>query len=176
MRYLVVGGLGAVLHGAHYATRDLDILADTAPDNLEKLAQALQQLDARLRVAGLTDEESRLLPFVLDALTLREAATWTLSTSAGAVDVLTFLRDLNGAHIPFHGLRDAAVVVRTEVGPVLVASLRHIFEAKSCAGRPKDHALLPDLQRLLEHSETPQHNVRSLVEKRFQTALAGIDA
>jgi hypothetical protein len=39
-------------------------------ENLERLAGALRELGARLRVAGMTDEEARQLPVVLDGPTL----------------------------------------------------------------------------------------------------------
>ena len=171
VRYLVVGGLGTVLHGSRHVTQDLDIVADTDAANLQRLATALLALDARLRAYGLSDEESRLLPLVLNAETLANAATWTLMTDAGSLDVLTFLRSMSGAEIPFHALKDAAVVIQTDTGPVSVASLQHIIEAKTFAGRPKDLAVLPELHELLASKSRSGHAPRSLIEQQFTRAL-----
>lgn len=50
--FIIVGGLAAVLHGADYFTHDIDVCYSRAPENLEKLAQALQSVKARLRGAS----------------------------------------------------------------------------------------------------------------------------
>jgi hypothetical protein len=52
VRYLVIGGIAAVLHGVPRATFDLDILIDATPDNADRLLAAL--LDAGLGTAALT--------------------------------------------------------------------------------------------------------------------------
>ena len=52
VRYVVIGGIAAVLHGVPRATFDLDILIDANPDNAKKLLDAL--LEAKLGTAALT--------------------------------------------------------------------------------------------------------------------------
>ena len=52
VRYVVIGGIAAVLHGVPRATFDLDILIEATPDNARRLLDAL--LDARLDTASLT--------------------------------------------------------------------------------------------------------------------------
>src|ERR1019366_5970705 len=58
VRYLVIGGIAAVLHGVPRATFDLDILIEATPDNAQRLLNAL--LEAGLGTASLTTPE-RLL-------------------------------------------------------------------------------------------------------------------
>ena len=41
VRYIVIGGIAAVLHGVPRATFDLDILIDADPENAKKLLDAL---------------------------------------------------------------------------------------------------------------------------------------
>lgn len=53
VRYLVIGGIAAVLHGVPRATFDLDILIEATSENAERLLEAL--LDAGLGTASLTD-------------------------------------------------------------------------------------------------------------------------
>ena len=53
VRYLVVGGIAAVLYGVPRATFDLDILIEPTPDNAKRLLDAL--LDAGLGTASLTN-------------------------------------------------------------------------------------------------------------------------
>lgn len=58
VRYVVIGGIAAVLHGVPRATFDLDILIEPTPDNAQRLLDAL--LDAGLGTASLTTAESLL--------------------------------------------------------------------------------------------------------------------
>ncbi len=50
VRYLIIGGLAAVLHGSPIVTVDADICPAQDVENLRRLAQALKDLRARLRV------------------------------------------------------------------------------------------------------------------------------
>jgi hypothetical protein len=47
--YVVIGALGRVLHGSAEVTDGLDIVPSTQPDNLRRLGQALDELNARTR-------------------------------------------------------------------------------------------------------------------------------
>jgi len=58
VRYLVIGGIAAVLYGVPRATFDLDILIDANSDNAKNLLDAF--LEARLGTAGLTTPEELL--------------------------------------------------------------------------------------------------------------------
>jgi len=52
VKYVVIGGIAAILHGVPRATFDLDILIEATPDNAQRLLNAL--LDAGLGTAALT--------------------------------------------------------------------------------------------------------------------------
>ena len=58
VRYVVIGGIAAVLHGVPRATFDLDILIDANHDNAKKLLDAL--LEAKLGTAAMTTAEELL--------------------------------------------------------------------------------------------------------------------
>lgn len=58
VRYLVIGGIAAVLHGVPRATFDLDILVQATPDNVARLLQALDE--AGLGTASLTTVQGLL--------------------------------------------------------------------------------------------------------------------
>ncbi len=58
VKYLVIGGIAAVLHGVPRATFDLDILIESNPDNARRLLVALSQ--ARFGTAALTTPEDLL--------------------------------------------------------------------------------------------------------------------
>jgi hypothetical protein len=50
VRYVIVGGFAAVMHGADRATRDLDIFVDLAPDEARKAIEALLSVGLESRV------------------------------------------------------------------------------------------------------------------------------
>ena len=52
VKYVVIGGIAAILHGVPRATFDLDIFIETTPENAKRLLDAL--LDAGLGTAALT--------------------------------------------------------------------------------------------------------------------------
>lgn len=82
--YVVVGALAAAAHGAPIVTRDLDITPARDRANVERLASALRDLDARLR----TGSDPEGVRFAVDAETLRRAELWTLTTRTGELDVV----------------------------------------------------------------------------------------
>ncbi len=48
VKYVLVGALGAVAHGARLETADVDICNATDPDNLQRIAAALREMQAIL--------------------------------------------------------------------------------------------------------------------------------
>jgi hypothetical protein len=52
VEYVMVGGLGAPAHGATRPTLDVDFVPRSTSENLDRLAAALRELGARLRVGG----------------------------------------------------------------------------------------------------------------------------
>ena len=58
VRYVIIGGIAAVLHGVPRATFDLDILIDPTPENAERLLKAL--LEANLGTASLISSQDLL--------------------------------------------------------------------------------------------------------------------
>lgn len=128
VRFVVIGGLGARLHGSPVITSDTDICYERSDDNLELLATALRELAARLRGV---DED---VPFQLDARTLQAGDHFTFTTSAGSVDCLGTPAGVDG----FDELARSAVTFDVDGFSVLVASLEDLIRMKRAAGRPKD--------------------------------------
>jgi hypothetical protein len=151
VEFVLVGGMAARAHGAARTTADIDCVPNTDFDNLDRLANALVELDARLRVAGMSDDEARQLPVRLDAATLASFGSSTWMTNAGPLDLLVELRDTSGARHRYMALFQRSVPIA--VGNVILrlASLRDIVESKEFAGRPKDLEALPELRSLLDN-------------------------
>lgn len=58
VKYVVIGGIAAVMHGVPRATFDLDILIEATPENAQRLLDAL--VEANLGTALLTSVEALL--------------------------------------------------------------------------------------------------------------------
>jgi hypothetical protein len=128
VRFVVIGGVGARLHGSPTVTNDTDICYERSPENMERLAAALRELRARLRVVE--DE----VPFLLDAKTLAAGDHFTFTTWAGDLDCLATPAGVGG----FDELADGAVPFDVDGLTVLVASIDDLIRMKRAAGRPKD--------------------------------------
>ena len=55
VEFVVIGGVAARLHETGHATVDIDICPSSAEENLERVAEALRSIDARLRVEGVPE-------------------------------------------------------------------------------------------------------------------------
>lgn len=84
VEYLLVGGAAANAHGATRPTDDADCVVRRERANLDRLADALGELHARLRVAGMSDADARALPVQIDAVTLESAGMTTWMRSSGS--------------------------------------------------------------------------------------------
>jgi hypothetical protein len=88
VEYLFVGGIAARAYGARRLTYDVDCLPATSRANLDRLAVAMRELHARLRVEGLSDAEAAAQPVHLSGATLARMRISTWRTDAGDLDIL----------------------------------------------------------------------------------------
>jgi hypothetical protein len=135
--FVIVGAVALVLHGSPRVTRDLDICYGRSAANLKALAGALAPFRPTLR--GSPPD----LAFTLDARTLQAGLNFTLSSSAGDIDLLGEISGLGG----FTVVRRLSVPMAVYGREVHVLSLEGLERAKRAAGRIKDVA---DLAEILE--------------------------
>jgi hypothetical protein len=141
VRYVLVGGLAAVLHGASHLTTDVDVVPEESKVNLERLSAVLRELDARIRVVGEPDG----IPFDHSAESLARVRIWNLQTSKGDLDIAFEPSGTRG----YDDLARDVVVMRVRGIDVPVASLADVIRSKEAAGRARDRAVLPGLRALL---------------------------
>lgn len=143
VRYVLIGGYASAVLGAPIVTNDLDVCYERSSDNMDRLAEALLELQATPRVAG-ADEE---LPFILDGRTIAAGDSFTFNSDAGPIDVL-------GTPSGTGGFRDLDADATTyDLGEgllVRVVSLDDLIRMKEAASRPKDEAHLHVLAALRE--------------------------
>jgi len=142
VRYVLIGGLAAVLHGSPLPTVDADICPSAEPQNLERLAAALAELEARIR----TPDTAEGVPFPHEAGFLMNVQLLNLMTRCGDLDIAFQPAGTGG----FSDLATRAVNVTIRGYAVPVAALEDVIRSKEAANRPKDQRTLPVLRQLLE--------------------------
>jgi hypothetical protein len=144
VKFVLIGGMAAILHGDVGVTVDLDVVPDREASNLARLARALRTLGARIRTEG----EPEGLAFDCSPqffANLSPEAIVNMTTKAGDLDVTFCPSGTQG----FRDLRrDAIEIEAAERLHILVASLSDIIRSKEAAGREKDRLALPRLRRL----------------------------
>jgi hypothetical protein len=138
VRYIVIGGLAAVLQGSPIVTRDVDICPARDRENLRQLAAALRDLGARLRVEGVPEG----LPFPFDDVFIANTQILTLTTPHGDLDLSQVPSGTGG----YDDLAQQAVRLELAGCTVSVASLDDVIRSKEAANREKDKAALPTLR------------------------------
>ncbi len=134
--YVLVGGLAVQTHGHVRTTVDVDLYPRPDPENLGRLAAALNELGARTLNPGAGD-------VAIDASMLPRATLWQFDTSHGAVDVL---HDAPGAP-PYDELRARALEIELGEITLAVAGRDDLIAMKRASALPVD---LEDLAALTD--------------------------
>lgn len=142
VRYVLIGGLAATLHGSPLTTGDVDICPSTDWSNLERLAAALNEMCARIH----SEREVDGVDFTADATSLERAEVWNLTTQFGRLDISYRPSGTQG----YEDLKRDAVGFELDDVQVQTASLADVIRSKEAAGRERDRQALPTLRRLLE--------------------------
>lgn len=137
---IIVGGVAAIVHGSARLTQDLDVVYRRTPENIGRLAVALRPFAPYLRDAPPG------LPFRWDAETIRRGLNFTLTTSAGPLDVL--------GEIAGGGTYETLISHSRKLSVFGVEcyclGLDRLIQAKRDAGRPKDLEVIAELEALRE--------------------------
>ena len=139
VEFVVIGGIAGQLWGSPTITQDLDVCYAREKTNLEHLAAALRELNAKLR--GVKED----VPFRLDARTLVNGDSFTFTTDFGALDCLATPSGTSG----YKDLKPAAEAMPIGSGlRVWVCSIDDLIRMKRAAGRTKDRLDLEHLGAL----------------------------
>ena len=137
---IVVGGVGAVLQGAPISTFDLDLVHSRKADNVARLLDALDEIDAYYRI----QPERKQKPL---ASHLSSPGHQLLMTRFGPLDLL-------GSIGHSHRYEDLLPeCIEMEVGEgvrIRVLNLETLIAVKGETARDRDVAVLPILRRTLE--------------------------
>ncbi len=129
VEYVLIGGLAVQTHGHVRTTNDADLIPAPDPGNLERLANALRALDARVLNPGQEDVE-------VDAKMLPRATIWQFTTRNGGVDVM---HEVPGGR-SYSELSGRALHVKLGDLDVPVVDFDDLIQMKLARGRSVDLA------------------------------------
>ena len=144
VRFVLIGGYAAALRGSPMMTGDVDICPARDRRNLDRLAEALQSLHARLRGAPAD------APFVLDGRALEAGDHFTFATDTGPMDCLGTPAGTDG----FMDLDASATDEDLDGLVVRVASLDDLIRMKRAADRPQDRIAVEWLSALRDELDS----------------------
>lgn len=141
VRFVLIGGLAAIVNGSPFPTEDVDVTPDRSESNLARLSTALDELEARVY----SGDAPEGLPFAHNAASLGAVGVWNLMTRLGRLDISFVPNGTDG----FGDLNNDAMTVEIAGIEVRVASLADVIRSKQAANRPKDQRVLPTLREIL---------------------------
>ena len=139
--FVLVGGYAATLRGASRPTEDVDVTPSSTTENLTRLTNALQRLNAKIR----TDAVPEGLPFSTSAEAMRGLLTLNLITDYGELDI-TFQPSGTDGYLDLIANADEHTL---GIVTIWIAALADIVRSKEAAGRDKDLRALDELYELL---------------------------
>ena len=134
--FVLIGGYAGVVHGSTQLTRDLDICAYLADEDIEKLRDCLKDYNPKHRM------NPGFKPSFLDEPKSADNLNAIyLETDLGVLDILKSVTDIGDYDV----IKKQAVEIKFFGYPCKVISLDHLIKSKESLGRNKDKLLLKEL-------------------------------
>ena len=145
VEFVVVGGVGAYLHGATYPTVDLDVAFRFTRSNVERLLRAFDGVPIRHAITP------GKRPVTEDAPTLASFRNLYIESDLGRLDLLGELPPVGGYE---EALRRSHVVT-LHGREVRLIDIDALIECKEALGRPKDVLVAQQLRAIREQTPPP---------------------
>lgn len=140
VKFIIIGGAAAYLHGSAHLTQDLDIVYDRSKENIRKLVHALEKIHPKLRGVDFD------LPFIFDEKTIHNGLNFTFNTDYGFIDILGEVA--GGGN--YKKLLKHSENMQIFGFKCYCVDLKTLINLKIASGRPKDFEIISELQFLLE--------------------------
>ena len=140
VQFVLIGGGAAIAQGLAYTTYDVDIVYSRDQSNLERIVEALKDINLYYRGAPPG------LPFRWDVQTLRNGLNFTLISDKGDLDLLGEVAG-NGV---YESLQKQVDLLDLYGHEIRVVNLARLIDLKRAAGRPKDFEIIAQLEALQE--------------------------
>jgi NurA-like 5'-3' nuclease len=142
VKFILVGGLAAVIQGAPFTTMDVDIVHSQSPDNILKLFEFLQSINAIYR----RPDDKIIAPKEKDFLSKGQVL---LSTQKGPLDVLAFIEEGK----TYNDLLKHTIEIEFRGRKIHVLDIKMLTELKKKSRDPKDKLKLPVLEETVRQLE-----------------------
>jgi predicted nucleotidyltransferase len=129
-RYVLIGGFAVIAHGGARTTKDIDLLIDSSPENVDRVKQALRILEDR----------------AVDDVADDDVVRYTVVRVADEVIVDLMAR---ACGIDYQAAQEDLEILMIDGVPVPVAGIRTLIRTKDTV-RPSDAADRVYLQELLK--------------------------
>lgn len=135
--FVLVGGFAGVVHGSTQVTQDIDICAAVTNQSIQKMREALRDLNPRHRM------NSAFKPSFLDyPVDLKDTRNIYLETDFGVLDIMSELPPIGG----FERIKSRSVSIDLFGYKARVISLDDLIAIKDVMGRPKDQQAARELK------------------------------
>jgi predicted nucleotidyltransferase len=145
IKFVAIGGVAMMLHGANYFTVDVDVCVERSPDNAERICRALKPYSEQVRGA-FTD-----MVYFFTTITRGES----FRTEFGQVD---FLGEVSGIG-DYGAVLNYSTVIELEGFEMRIITLEGLIKAKEAANRPKDQQHLITLRALREIEDKEENGL-----------------
>ena len=163
--FVLVGGMAAILHGSARVTFDIDLVYERSADNIVRLVQSLEPCSPYLRGAPSG------LPFKFDEQTVKRGLNFTLTTTAGDLDLFGEIAG-GGTYqdvLPYSEEVDAFGVTFLCIG------LDRLIHLKRATRRAKDLEAIAELQIILEEEQNAADKAEGMKEDRGEILQKAIE-
>jgi hypothetical protein len=141
--FVLVGGVAATVHGSARFTQDVDVAYARTPTNLQRIVTALKPLKPYLRGAPPG------LPFEWSVATLTTGLNFTLTTTAGPLDLLGEVTG-GGSYADVLAHSEVTTIFEREIR---VVDLPTLIRMKRASARIKDLESAAELEALAEEGQ-----------------------
>jgi len=138
VEFVIIGGFAGVLHGSALVTRDLDICAVLTPSNIERLREALKDLNPQHRMTP------QALSFLQVPKPGESVNNLYLKTDWGIVDILSSVLGLGGLEQITGRAEEIVIGGRT----CRLMGIDDLIKAKESMGREKDALAAKELKAI----------------------------
>ncbi|MBI2168788.1 MAG: hypothetical protein HYU28_04700 [Actinobacteria bacterium] len=149
VEFVLVGGVAALVHGSSRPTADIDLLPRPAPENLDRMVLALDDLEAAVHIPAdrVPMQPGDLWEFETshrEPAAFQEAEAWSFPTTAGPVDVVISTAAARG----YEAQRKRAEAHALFGITVFVAGIDDLIASKEALGRSKDLPVIEELRQI----------------------------
>lgn len=142
VKFILVGGLAAVIQGAPVTTMDVDIVYSRSSENISKLLAFLKSIDATYR----RPDHKDVAPKEEDFSGMGHAL---FTTRIGPLDALAFIEEMK----TYEDLLEHTINIGFRGHTIQVLDIKMLIELKRKSRDPKDKQRLPVLEETLRQLE-----------------------